>query len=292
MRISDSIRFQSVTRSLASLASQQAEASRRASTGERVGAPSADPIAAADLSRMRSALAQNATHQKAINTVRGDVELAEGILDQATAILRRMDEISVQGANGALSADERTALAEEVAELKEELVSIANTKGGRGYIFGGTATDSRPFSAAGAFTANNDVQEVEVGPGLRARVNVSGADAFTASGGVDVFASVDALETALRTDNQAGVAASLDSIHASTDQLVRARADAGVILNRLDASDAALQKAELALTERQTDVGGADPYDTYTDLVQVGQSIERAIAVSRSTLNNNLLRFT
>ncbi len=237
-------------------------------------------------------LVQNATHQKAIDTVRGDVELSEGMLDEASVILRRLDEIAIQGANGVLSADERTALAAEVGELEEQLVSIANTKGGRGYLFGGTATDTRPFSTAGVFSGNDDVQQIEVGPGLAARVNVSGAIAFTAAGGVDVFASVSALGAALTANDQAAVAASLDGIHASSDQLVRARAGAGVMLSRLETSQAALQKAELAISERQSDVGGADPYATYTELVQVGQSIEQAIAVSRNTLNNSLLRFS
>lgn len=291
MRISDSIKFQSVNRQLATLNSQQADAARRAATGQRVGRPSADAVAAADLERMRARLERSQAHRDVIRTVRGDVELSEGMLAEATTVLARLREIAIQGANAALNADQRTGLASEVSELKATMVGIANTRGNRGSLFAGTATGAPAFDNAGVFQGNDLTHEVEVGPGLSARVNVSGEQAFTAAGGVDVFATIDALEAGLSADNQGQIATTLGDLEASSDQVVRARADAGVLLNRLDASDAALAAGEMALTERHNAVGAADPFEAISDLSQLSQALERAILVARDTLNNSVLRF-
>ncbi len=292
MRVSDNIRFFAVSSTLATLGSQQAEAARQASTGRRVTTPSSDPVAAADVVRIRSALEQAAAHRAALTSVRSDAELAEGMLAEGASLLVRAHEIAVQGANGALGAGERAMLATEVRSLKEQLVSIANAKGARGYVFAGTATGTPAFDASGTFLGNAFDQNVPVSPGVTTRVNVSGALAFTSSGGGrDVFADLDALETALATDDPVATAATLGSLMASREQLVRSRADAGLLIERFDTTDATLQQLELVKTSRDAAVGGADPFEALSTLTRVGQSLEQAISVARNTLNNSILRF-
>lgn len=56
------------------------------------------------------------------------VEIADGALGQSTALLDRMRDLAVQGANdGALDADAKTAIQKEMAQLKGQLDRIADT---------------------------------------------------------------------------------------------------------------------------------------------------------------------
>ncbi len=287
MRISEGMRYDMVGRSLSELSTRQAETAQQASSGQRVSAPSDDPIAAAELTRLSAAQAHTTQYQKASTAVRGDAQIAEGVLGEAGDSFARLKEIAVQGANDSLSASERASLADEVATIKQHLVGLANTKGSNGYLFGGTQTDAAPFDSTGAFTGNDDAHLVEVSPGVSVRANPSGAMAFTAAGGIDVFATVDALETGLRSNNQSAISATLDNVESARSQVTNARAQSGLLLDRLDSTDSALSQAQTTLSQHTVAVGQADPYTTYSDLTRLNNALQQAIAVARTTLNPN-----
>jgi flagellar hook-associated protein 3 FlgL len=280
-----------VTRSLSSVASRQAEAAKKASTGMRVSAPSDDPAAAAELTRLNAAKARTEQFQKSVSSARGDAELAEGVLGEAGDVFARVNEIAIQGANGSLSADDRKSLADEVSSLKEHLVGLANTKSANGYLFGGSATTTAPFDIDGNFVGNDDAHNVEVSPGVTVRSNPSGANAFTVAGGTDVFGSLTTLETALRGNDSAGVSASLTNVEASRVQITNSRSSSGLLMNRLDTTDSALSQASLALSSRSAAVGEVDAFTAYSDLTKLTQSLDTAISVARTTLSVGQNRF-
>ena len=284
MRISEGMRYDMVGRSLSELSTRQAEVAQQASSGHRVAAPSDDPIAAAELTRLSAAQAHTTQYQQASSSVRGDAQIAEGVLGEAGDSFTRLREIALQGANDTLSASERSSLADEVKTIKAHLVGLANTKGSNGYLFGGTVTDTAPFDSAGTFTGNDDAHLVEVSQGVSIRANPSGANAFTAAGGTDVFATVDALEAGLRANSTTAISSTLDSVEAARNQVTTSRADSGLLLDRLDTTDAALAQAQTTLGTHTIAVGQADPYTTYSDLTRLNNALQQAISVARTTL--------
>jgi flagellar hook-associated protein 3 FlgL len=291
MRISDNMRFLTVERSIADLRSRHAQAANRASTGRRVIAPSDDPVAAAELTRIQSRLDRTQDFRNTIQSVRSDASLSEATLAQASQFMVRAREIATQGANDTLNPADRAALAVEVSALKEQLLATANTRGTRGYLFSGTQTTTPTLSSTGAFQGDNQQHQVEIAPGVSSIVSVSGSLAFTAAGGVDAFATLDALEQALNANDGRAVAATLGDLEASRDQMVRQQGQAGMIMNRLDTADEALSVMDLELTKRQADLGAADPIETLTELSKLTQTLEQAIGVARITLNTEVDRF-
>src|SRR4051794_11431159 len=129
MRVSDNMRIDAVTRNVTAAQTRQLAASKEASSGQRIGAPSDDPVGAAQLARVQASIETTAGFRSAIKSVNGDLTLAEGTLADATSVFERAQEIALQGANGSLSASERSTLATEVGGLREQLASLANTKG-------------------------------------------------------------------------------------------------------------------------------------------------------------------
>lgn len=285
MRVTDNSRNMLVLRELSSLASRQLQATEQASSGLRVNRPGDDPTAAAELVRLHSATARNATFRANVAGVRGDAETAEGALAQASDLLDSARQLAMQAANGTLTADQRTTLAGQVSGIFDQLRAVANTKGSKGYLFAGSKTDQEPFDSTGAFVGHDAAQPVEVGPNLSIDTAVSGAQAFTTAGGRDVFADLKALEQALTSNDQAGVSAAVDAVTASHDQVVQARSRSGLLLARLDVADSALDQSDAALAERTQAAGDADPYQTISNLNNVQSAIEQALAVARKTLD-------
>lgn len=285
MRITNGMRYAETLRSLSSLNQRHAEATSRALTGRRVNLPSSDPQAAAELVQNRAAQHRNEASKETASYARADLEAAEGSLAEAGDLFQRAHEIAMQGANGSLNADQRRDLAIEVGHIKTQLYALANTKGNNGYLFAGTATDTVPFASGGAFSGNDDDRLVDLGSGAPMAVNVSGERAFTASGGRNVFADLDALETALSTNDQAGVSGTLTNLETSRKQLMSAQADAGFKLERLSTTESVLDRLTVTYAQRDEEVGGADPFAAYSDMVNLSHSLEQAVAVARRLMD-------
>ena len=282
MRVSDGMRLDAMTRQVTLASQLQVDASREASTGLRVGAPSDDPVAAAQAARIQAQYDASDAYRTAIKDGRGDLETAESTLASATDLVGQAHDLALQGANGSLNASDRADLAVQVGQLRDQLVALANTKGTQGYVFGGTATDQPPYDTNGTFKGNGNERVLEVGPNVAAVISVSGAVAF--SGNADVFAALTSLQSALQTNDVAQITASVSQLDAAQRQVVAARVDAGMKLTRLDTADAAHQAAQTTLSTQKHDAVDADPAAAYSKLMAVQSSIDQAITVARSTL--------
>jgi len=290
MRVTEGMRYSQVLSNLANITSQHADAAQQASTGVRVGKPSDDPIAAAELARLSASSSQTKAHLSTINTVRGDAELTESTLSDASDIFARLKEIALQGANGELTAEDRKTLGVEVTGLKDSLLKLGNVRGTRGYLFSGSAVTTAAFDSGGAFQGNDDAHVVQIGNSTPTAVSTSGADAFVVAGGRDVFADLQSLATALSADDLTGIRGAVDNIGASQSQLINARARSGLVLSKLDASQSVLSSLDSEQGKRSQTIGAADPYESYTRVTALGQSLDRAIQVSKQILdlgNNN-----
>ncbi len=106
----------------------------RLSSGYKINSAEDSPVGAAMSQKMKTQLRgldraiQNASDGISV------VETAEGALNEVTDMIQRMRELSVQGANGTMSAQDRQSLMDEIAQLKEEINRISsdteyNTRG-------------------------------------------------------------------------------------------------------------------------------------------------------------------
>jgi flagellar hook-associated protein 3 FlgL len=283
MRVTEGMRYAQVLSNLSKITSQHAKATQEAATGVRVGKPSDDPIAAAELARLSASSSQTKAHLSAIDTVRGDAELTESTLEGASDIFARLKEIALQGSNGELTAEDRKTLGVEVVGLKDALLKLGNTRGTRGFLFSGSEVTTAAFDPNGVFQGNDTAHVVQIGNSTPTAVSTSGAEAFVVAGGRDVFADLQSLATALSTDNLAGIRTSIDDIGASHAQLVNARARSGLVLSKLDASESVLSSLDTE-QQKRAQIGAADPYESFTKVNALGQSLERAISVSKQIL--------
>ena len=291
MRVTENLKYANVLRNLSGLASQQADASKKALSGSAIANPSDDPVAAAELVRNRAALSRIESHRSTIRTVLGDTELAEGTLAQASDLFASAKELALQGANGSLGPDERGALAESVRHLREQLAQLANTSGARGYLFAGSQTSVRPFDASRTFFGDGEDAQVDLGGSSPVTVDLAGAEAFTVAGGRDVFGDLTALENALNANDPTAVAATLDDLDTSRRQVVDARARVGLMAERLRTSDSIFEDGSVRLNEHEQRVAQADPIEAYSRMMSLNSALEQAITVSRQILDTGNNRF-
>lgn len=105
-----------------------------------------DPLAAAQASRYSSWAARLDKYDKNALEVQSNLRIQESHLSQAQDILQRVNELTIQGANGTYSKEDLQIMGGEINEYLNELVSIGNAKGPDGRsLFAGTKLDSSAF---------------------------------------------------------------------------------------------------------------------------------------------------
>jgi flagellar hook-associated protein 3 FlgL len=284
MRITENMTLSAALRGQTQAARRMNDATRVASTGQRVNAPSEDAVAwstavghDARIQRMEGRLQ---THGR----VGGDLDLAESSLASAEDLMVRAREIAVQGATGTLDTRARADLGRQVNDIRTAMIALADTRGATGYLFGGTRTDAAPFDSAGVFSGNDVETRVEIADGVTARSNASGARAFTAAGGRDIFADLQTLANALTTDDVLTVRSSLTSIDAGHAQLVTARVETGLASERFRTASEVTSNALLHTQMARASEVEADLPTAISDLSTTRAAFERGISVTREIL--------
>jgi len=147
MRISTSNAYQT---SLDSLMDRQVSLSgtqEQMTTGKRVNRASDDPAAAARAERALAAEQRATAGQRAVDASNTAMTLTESALGDATDLLQQVREALVSAGNASYSDAERTSKANEIADLRKQLLAVANRTDGSGtYLFGGQGASSPPFA--------------------------------------------------------------------------------------------------------------------------------------------------
>lgn len=150
MRISSSV-YQ--LQWLASIRRQQqdlAENQAQVSSGKRINTAADDPAGAAQAILLQQGLDRLKNYGSNAETARRRLSLEESSLSQANDALNRVRELAVQAGNGIQTAESRSAIIAEAAELLKGLLNTANAQDGEGrYLFAGNQVQSRPFIQSG-----------------------------------------------------------------------------------------------------------------------------------------------
>ena len=118
--------------------------SRQISSGIRNSKPAESPLPSRVVD-LQGTLDRTEGHVTRIENARSSLAFQENVLQNAENILIRAKEIATQMANEVHSADSRASSAREVWGLRNQMVSLANSKFQGRFVFGGIDDDDPPF---------------------------------------------------------------------------------------------------------------------------------------------------
>jgi flagellar hook-associated protein 3 FlgL len=280
MRVSDRHLYDFSTTQLRDARSRYADAQEKTGTGRDVRKPSDDPIATSLAIRARAREVRAEANQRQIDAGVALVDAQDAALDDVANVLRRVQELAMQGATDTLGATERAGIAKEVEALRAQVVALANTEVDGHYVFAGYPDDRPPFDAAGAYSGDGSVRELEVAPGVTVATGTSGATTFGAGSGVDVLAVLESLRVALATNDVAGIRAGVDEVGQAHRQVVDARAEVGAKMNAFDAAHTVADRTRDQSIVRQGDLLGIDPVDAVMELRRAQDALDTAMTLA------------
>lgn len=285
MRVTERSRIETLGLANSRNASMLEKATKVAASNQRVSKPSDDPAAYGAMVRRNHDVAMLETRADTASRTQGELEIANNSLSAGVDVLERAQEAAVQGANATADPNARKLLAQDVKAMRTELMSIANTKYGNRYIFGGTKTDTLPFDTNGQFQGNDQQITVPVMDGVNLPGNVSGAKAFTSAGGRDIFADLQELADALDANDQDRISGTLSNLTAAHDQVVRTQVEAGYGSRRFADAIDVLGNTKAVVAQRQENDINGDMGAQITDLQMAKTAYERSMAVTKVILN-------
>ena len=146
MRISTAQSFDAGITNLQRAQSELAESQQRMTSQKRVSKASDDPAAAARAERATAAIVRSQTSQRAVDASRSAMTQTESALADAGSLVQQARDAMVAAGNAAYSDVERKHLGDQIAQIRAQLLAVANRSDAAGsYLFAGQGAGAAPF---------------------------------------------------------------------------------------------------------------------------------------------------
>ncbi len=286
-RVTNQTMMQSAERNLQTNLARMAELQDKASGQKAFTRASDDPSAAAESLRVRAEL--RAVDQYSRNIADGDAWLTavDASLTAASATLNKVRDLTVQGGNGSLSASGREALAIEVAALRDQLLSQANTKHQGRTIFAGNSDAGVAFGADLEHTGGSPVMR-RVDANVEVRVDMDGAAVF-GTGDASVFKLLDAIAADLKLGTD--VSGHLGVLDTRLSAIRTHHAEVGTRHAQILSSQEATMAKSVSLETQRSRVEDVDLAAVILEMKLQEVTYQSALAVTARVLQPTLMDF-
>ncbi|WP_018861672.1 MULTISPECIES: flagellar hook-associated protein FlgL [unclassified Thioalkalivibrio] len=186
MRISTTQIFQSGINQIQAGQGELSRTSLQLGSGKRILSPSDDPSGTTQINQFERIIKATKQFQRNMDNTQPRMQQQESLLQQGTDSLQRARELVVTGNNDSQTRETRGYLADELRQIRDGLLDMANTKDPNGeYIFAGTKSQNQPFRQDGegniryeGASGAGSVREVAVSADRKIAVGHDGAAVF------------------------------------------------------------------------------------------------------------------
>ena len=264
------------------------------SSGKQINKPSDDPVGTDQAMRFRTDISRNTQYQRNAQDGLSWLGTADNALQSGVSILQRLQTLTTQAANtGSGNSTSRAAIATEVASLKQQMMSVANTTYLGRPIFGGTTPNDTAYiqDANGVVSYQGDSGAVmrTVADNTQVQVNISNTAAFGAAGS-DVFSMFDQIGSDLQS-NQGNLSNDLSSISDALGRMTSAQATEGAAYNRITALNTSSTNLVTNLTSNLSSVEDVDTVKAITDFTMQQASYQASLSAMSQVLQLSLTAF-
>jgi flagellar hook-associated protein 3 FlgL len=282
-----------------SLASMQAGLGRVAKTQEQlatgrvINRPSDSPSGTNSAMQLREQITQNAQHSRNAGDGIARLGTADTVLTSMMDSVRRVRDLTLQGAStGSMGLQAREALAMEVDQIRDGLLSQANTTHLGMPLFGGTTTGKAAYEKDGdvvTYVGDQNPVNRRIGANDNVRVDITGPEIFGA-GENDLFAIIGEISRLLTEDPEA-LRPELDRLDGAMSRLTTSLADVGSRFNRLEGGLRINRDAELSLQDSLSQIENVDMARAMVDLQMNEVAYQASLGATARVMQPSLLDF-
>jgi flagellar hook-associated protein 3 FlgL len=242
----------------------QQQLTEELSSGVRVTSIGQDPVAAAQNVQLLNQIQRDDSFTQTTSLTQGLLQVTDSALGSVVTQLNQAISLATQANNGTLNSNDLKAISSQLAGLRDEVLSLANTNYQGQYIFGGSQTGTTPFTlnntttpATVTYNGDSNVNILTSPNGQSIQLNVPGNQVFTST-----TASVLGALNNLIADYASGTAGSgvadTAALSSALNYVGQQRVTIDNSISRLNAASGAATAESLQLTAVQTNLMQAD----------------------------------
>jgi flagellar hook-associated protein 3 FlgL len=283
---------------------QLSTADQELTSGLKVTVASDAPGQIADLLQLRADQAQSTQIVTNLGAEQTNAQAASDAVGSAIQVMDNAAQLAAEGANSSATSTSLQSLAQQVASLQTEMVSLSQTQVQGRYIFSGdldqgpayqfdpTATDGvdQLSNAAstrqiqnpegGTFSASMTAQQIF------ASQNPDGSDA-----GGNVFAALNNLRLALLANDHAGVSTAQSEIQQASTQLNTSQTFYGNLVSKIANANTYSTGYATQLTEQISGIEDADATSAALQLTESNTHLQAAFQAQAKKNTSSLFDY-
>lgn len=183
MQISTNLMFDRATSRMMDVQQRLTTTQAQMATGKEIIQPSDAPQKASAIQRLQDEITRQESHLATLSMATRRFDTEETAMSSASDVLIRMKELALSAANATKNGQAHDAIAAEMTSLRDELISLANTRDDSGnYIFSGTRVSTQAYAKQvdGSVVFQGDQTQTFVPAGVERDViyTRSGTDVF------------------------------------------------------------------------------------------------------------------
>ncbi len=325
-RISENQLTRSLIEHTASNKARVDKYSEEVATGIKAARPS-DSTDSGVITRYKQQLDRIDGYMTTISRVKSFVQFQDDALSQMDELILRAKEIASQGANEALTPSARAFLAEEVFQIREQVVGLGNSSYQGRFVYGGADDDDPPFDASDydepttgqasvkyefdAELGTSQLRPVHITDDVTVTLNTPGGDVFgttiealerlgralsgysttPASGSPDGGGAAYAFPTDY-TQQTADIKYTLDLLNQARDEdILPERTMLGGKMRRLETAEALLNLSKTSAQEVLSKIQNADETESVANLTQAQTALQASYSVTAKALRLTIMDY-
>ena len=287
-RISDLSLSQNAIQFMQTNLSQISQLQNQASTGKKLTKPSDSPVDIGQSLQLRAALNRNTQLSANISDAKGWLGTSDSTLGSVVSQLQQVNTLVLQAANGSNDQTSRDALANQIDQIRQQLIGLANTQYDNRPLFGGTVAGNAAYDSSGNYVGTSAAVQRSIAPGVQVQVNVNGDSVF-GSPGNDVFTTLTNLSSAIHGGQSLNALSA--QLKTQTQQVQTAQASVGATYARVDSTKNQNTTNASTMQQNLSNVEDADMTQVLMNLQAQEMTYQAALAAAAKTIQPSLAAF-
>lgn len=299
----------------------------KGSTLKSITRPSDNPLSNVEALELTSTTNDNNQYTKNADFALLNLNVTEKSIEELTDIMTKAKEIAISQSSDFFNADVRKNVANEIQQLYNQSLAIANKKVGIKHIFSGYNTLSVPFDNNGTYKGDSGHITLEVARDFYVPINLTGDEVFFSdedSSAIEsplenfkqfektptglnsrelasdnsgyksrdnIFSQLQALVAGLENNDSKMIQGLLEKFDGTVSRLITLRTKIGSISNSVESSKNMIEKENIDHVARRSNLLDADVADLFADIGKQQAILKTTYQASQGSMNQSLMDF-
>ena len=250
----------------------QQQLSEELSSGLSFSSIGQNPVAAAENVQLLNQIQSDDSFTQTTSLTQGMLQVTDSALGSVVTQLNQALSLATQANNGTLNASDLKSISNQIAGIRNEVLSLANTNYQGQYVFGGSQTSTAPFTlddsttpATVTYNGDSDVSTL-VSPNAQSiQLNLPGNQVFTSST-ANVLGTLNNLVADYASGVPGSGVADTAALDSALNYVGQQRVTIDNSITRLTAASGVATNEATQLTAVQTNLMQADVASVSTNL--------------------------